>query len=153
MGKAMRGVDTPTTAQNRTPNLPRIRTHQVTKSTKEHEPLRKPAPTDQYQAGRGATRGRGDRGGAPRRAAAESEHTVVRGHNYGKQIASTVVVHPEEEASESSHLEEFDFALKENPPDVPGIFSNRERISDEPMLDKGGRLDHNDMVMGDRPCS
>nr|GMD98920.1 uncharacterized protein LOC109179535 isoform X2 [Ipomoea batatas] len=152
-GNNARGTDTPTAAQNRTPILPRIRTHQVTRTAKEYEPPRRPVPTDQYQARRGATRGRGGRGGAPRRTAAETEHTVVRGRNYGKQIVSTVVVHPEKEAPESSHLEEFNFAFKENPPDVPAAFRNMENLTDESMCDKGGQLDPDDMVMGDLPCS
>nr|GMC86826.1 uncharacterized protein LOC109192823 [Ipomoea batatas] len=42
---------------------------------------------------RGGFRGRGGRGGGPNRAAADSEHTVVRGSNRGKDITSTAVYH------------------------------------------------------------
>nr|GMC46702.1 hypothetical protein Iba_chr01aCG4530 [Ipomoea batatas] len=81
--------------------------------------------------------------GAPRRAAAEAEHTVVRGYNYGKQI----------DVPESTHMEEFDFALKEKPPYATGFYNNRAGSFEVQEMDKGGQSDHNDLVMGDRPCS
>lgn len=44
---------------------------------------------------------RGGRGGGPRKATAEAEHTVVRGYNKGKNIVNTVVGQ-EDEQPESS---------------------------------------------------
>ncbi|XP_031098763.1 uncharacterized protein LOC116002705 [Ipomoea triloba] len=69
-------------------------------------------------ANRGNQRGRGGRGGAPRRAAAETEHTVVRGRTYGKQI-STTVVHHQTDIPESSCRNDMDVELLGDPPDIP----------------------------------
>lgn len=106
-----------------------------------------------HQEGRGTFRGRGGRGGVPRRAAAEYEHTVVRGRNYGKQIVSTVVYQSNEEVPETSYREEFEFALKENPPDEANSFGNRNEGYEVQMMENGGQPDKNDLVMGDHPCS
>nr|GLL36251.1 uncharacterized protein LOC109175482 [Ipomoea trifida] len=46
-----------------------------------------------YQSNYGGSRGRGGRSGFPNQAAAESEHTVVRGSNRGQNITTSVVQH------------------------------------------------------------
>nr|GMD43785.1 uncharacterized protein LOC109167542 [Ipomoea batatas] len=65
-------------------SLPRIRTNQNPQGGTEKWP-RNGSPnmnvrfiSQSQGSGRGTTRGRGNRGSAPRRAAAEAEHTVVR---------------------------------------------------------------------------
>nr|GMC60818.1 uncharacterized protein LOC109179535 isoform X2 [Ipomoea batatas] len=139
-------MESPTAAlmQNIPPELPRIRTNQNSRPPKEQTA---PQRTDRRQAnpgggglggnqmapaGRGVTRGRGIRGGAPRRAAAESEHTVVRGSNGGKQIASTVVHHVNDIPGPSRRMD-VDFDLLGDPPDNPGIFEDRPNLSDHAM--------------------
>lgn len=82
----------------------------------------------------GTSMGRGGHGAAPRRAAAESEHTVVRGSNRGKHITTTVFHHANDQP-ESSYVSEFGFNFKENPSDVARVFTNPVFQSDEVMQD------------------
>lgn len=147
------GRVSPGSVRYRASTLPRIRTNQMSNltgiqgGTVYNNPMFQP-----HQPAHNNTRGRGGRSGGPRRAAAESEHTVVRGHNYGKQISSTVVFQENEDIPESSHRAEFEFAFKENPPDAAHL-DGRRTGSDVVMQDFGDRSDHFDSVMGDRPCS
>lgn len=72
--------------QNPPKTLPTIHTNQQYQRTNAQPEMVSRLP----QNTRGAHRGRG---GGPRQATAELEHTVVRGSNKGKQITSEVVYH------------------------------------------------------------
>nr|GMD12795.1 uncharacterized protein LOC109179535 isoform X2 [Ipomoea batatas] len=85
---------------NRYDKLPRIRTNYRQPQTgsqqrAQNDNLYAPAPpvTQRRYAPsqRGGQNARGGRGRGSRRAAAETEHTVVRGYNKGKDITTTVV--------------------------------------------------------------
>ncbi|XP_031124243.1 uncharacterized protein LOC116026956 [Ipomoea triloba] len=132
--------------------LPRIRTNQ-NNQTKEGQRLApQNAPPRQYIAQeRGAPRGRGGRGSAPRRAAAEPEHTVVRGFNKGKQITTTRIQHPND-LPESSDRMEDDYQLLGEPPDIPKLFVPRPEDQDTTMVDNVGRLDQGFSEGRDRMC-
>lgn len=73
-------------------------------------------------APRGAFRGRGGRGGAPHQAAAETEHTVVRGSNRGRQVTSTVVYQWNEQPR-IPLIDDTDYTLMGEPPDLPRVFT------------------------------
>ncbi|XP_031095268.1 uncharacterized protein LOC115999567 [Ipomoea triloba] len=136
------GNNIPVAPFNSTPkNLPRIRTSPQTQQTQrvtnqERTPqpqnLRQPQPS-----GRGAHGNRGGRGGAPRRAAAESEHTIVRGSRLGKQITNTVV-HNQCDIPESSYRTDMDYELLGDPPNVPRGSSSRPNDVDATMSDETG---------------
>ncbi|XP_031111961.1 uncharacterized protein LOC116015934 [Ipomoea triloba] len=90
--------------QQRTDLLPRIRTNIPNDRTRPEQrspyvtqrALPQPVAHGQVQqANRGGYRGRGGRGGIPNRAAAEPQHTVVRGSTRGKTISTMVVYHNE----------------------------------------------------------
>ncbi|XP_031111866.1 uncharacterized protein LOC116015840 [Ipomoea triloba] len=107
---------TPSSFRYKAATLPRIRTNQANNRPRDQGNTTQYPPRNQnYQPVRNNTRGRGGRGGGPKRATAESEHTVIRGHNFGKQISSIVVFQEKEDVPESSHRAEFEFAFKENP--------------------------------------
>nr|GMD77943.1 NFX1-type zinc finger-containing protein 1-like [Ipomoea batatas] len=72
-----------------------------------------------HQATNNGNRGRSRRGGIPNRAAAEDEHTVVRGSNRGRNITSTVVNHTYGQPNYSA-MTEFENSPKEDPPDQGG---------------------------------
>nr|GMD40825.1 uncharacterized protein LOC109179535 isoform X2 [Ipomoea batatas] len=124
------------TMQNVLTTLPRIRTTQNQNSPRGQTIPQQGGRYQTNQGGRGSgggqmahyergtTRGRGTRGGAPRRAAAESEHIVVRGSNRGKQIASSVVHHMNDRPEPSRRMD-VDYELLGDPPDVPRLFENR----------------------------
>ncbi|XP_019172110.1 PREDICTED: uncharacterized protein LOC109167542 [Ipomoea nil] len=67
---------------------------------------------------RGAFRGSGGRGGTPRRAAAETEHPVVRVSNQGRHITSTIVYHIGNQ-HEFPTLQENEVSPRNDPPDIP----------------------------------
>lgn len=70
-----------------------------------------------HQSGyRSDIRGRHGRGGVPNRAAAETEHIVVRGSNHGRNITTTVVQHACGQP-DPPPMAGFDHSPKENPPD------------------------------------
>lgn len=128
--------------------LPTIRTTQTQQAPMIQSQTPYQAPNRQPNtANRGNQRGRGGRGGAPRRAAAETEHTVVRGRNYGKQI-STTVVHHQTDIPESSCRNDMDFELLGDPPDIPRVFANRPVDHDEHMFDDGGQFDQGPLAHG-----
>lgn len=113
-------------------NLPRIRTHQQPDTSVlpqgrggvQFEAPQERRLVNPQQPNRGAFRGRGGRGGAPRRAAAELEHIVVRGHDKGKQITSIVVLNSND-SPEASHMIGLEYGFKEDPPDLARVFTNR----------------------------
>nr|GMD02618.1 uncharacterized protein LOC109164574 [Ipomoea batatas] len=136
------GNNIPVAPFNSTPkNLPRIRTSPQTQQTQRvtnQERIPQPQNFTQPQPrGRGGLGNRGGRGGAPRRAAAESEHTVVRGSRLGKQVASTVV-HNQCDMPESSHRTDMDYELLGDPPDIPRGSSSRLNDVDATMSDETG---------------
>nr|GMC60628.1 uncharacterized protein LOC109169367 [Ipomoea batatas] len=115
---------TPPINQVMNTNLPWIRTNQHTKKTTEQPRSKESASRVSFvqeqarythSPNRGGTRGRGGRSWVPKQAAAEAEHTVVRGLNRGKQITSTVVHHVYDQP-ESSHMEDIEYQFKEDPP-------------------------------------
>nr|GLL49512.1 uncharacterized protein LOC109179535 isoform X2 [Ipomoea trifida] len=63
------------------------------------------------------------RGGTPNRAEAESEHTVVRGSNRGRNITS-MVVHHEQGQPDLTAMAALEHSPKEDPPDRGGSFVN-----------------------------
>nr|GMD78444.1 uncharacterized protein LOC109155288 [Ipomoea batatas] len=69
---------------------------------------------------RGDFRGRGGRGRGPNRAAADTDHIVVRGSNRGRNITSTVV-HQSRGVSPSPSLADFGNSYKHVPPDQASI--------------------------------
>nr|GMC69026.1 uncharacterized protein LOC109179535 isoform X2 [Ipomoea batatas] len=75
-----------------------------------------PANRGDYHFPNGGNRGRRGRGGAPNRAATESEHTVVRGSESGRKISSTVVYHEHEQADFTTQVG-FGTSPKDDPPD------------------------------------
>lgn len=143
------------TMQNVLTTLPRIRTTQNQNSPRGQNIPQQGGRYQTNQGGRGlgggqmahyergTTRGRGTRGGAPRRAAAESEHIVVRGSNRRKQIASSVVHHMNDRPEPSRRMD-VDYELLGDPPDVPRLFENRpdkpgtSEMNEEGHMDPGG---------------
>nr|GMC96234.1 NFX1-type zinc finger-containing protein 1-like [Ipomoea batatas] len=99
-----------------------------------------------FHSSNGGFRGRHGRGGGPNQAAAEAEHTVVRGSNRGKNITSTVVVH---EYGQSSHamMPGFEHSPKEDPPDREGPAVNEFNFPDVAMTEgMGSDEPHGDMA-------
>nr|GMC63017.1 uncharacterized protein LOC109179535 isoform X2 [Ipomoea batatas] len=134
---------TPPINQVMNTNLPWIRTNQHTKKTTEQPRSKESASRVSFvqeqarythSPNRGGTRGRGGRSWVPKQAAAEAEHTVVRGLNRGKQITSTVVHHVYDQP-ESSHMEDIEYQFKEDPPDAERIFTNPPEPPGENMAD------------------
>nr|GMC57896.1 uncharacterized protein LOC109179535 isoform X2 [Ipomoea batatas] len=135
---------TPPINQVMNTNLPWIRTNQHTKKTTEQPRSKESASRVSFvqeqarythSPNRGGTRGRGGRSWVPKQAAAEAEHTVVRGLNRGKQITSTAVHHVYDQP-ESSHMEDIEYQFKEDPPpDAERIFTNPSEPPDENMAD------------------
>nr|GMD14426.1 uncharacterized protein LOC109179535 isoform X2 [Ipomoea batatas] len=112
------GNNIPVAPFNSTPkNLPRIRTSPQTQHTQRvtnQERIPQPQNFRQPQpSGQGGLGNRRGRGGAPRRAAVESEHTVVRGTD-------------------------MDYELLGDPPDVPRGSSSRLNDVDAIMSDETG---------------
>lgn len=133
-------------------NLPRIRTNQHQKQMYDHQFSFGTQQQYNAQAGqqaryipphRGGFSSRGGRGGTLRQAAAEIQHTIVRGYNKGKNIVSSVVG-AETDQPECSHIVP-DNTLLGDPPDIPAIFDVRNEPPDEAMegLESNlGRYDH-----------
>lgn len=123
-------------------SLPSIRTNQNPQKTTEVQRTRERKLRVNFQqnedrqtqtAVRGAARGRGGRGKAPRQAA-ESEHTVVRDSNRGKHITSSVVYHFNDDPG-PSHANEFGYAYNDDPSDIARVFTNPPEPPDEAMSD------------------
>nr|GMD17801.1 uncharacterized protein LOC109192823 [Ipomoea batatas] len=131
------------TPRNFTRNLPAIRTTPHTQMQELHDPTPQQALGSQTQHNvRGTFRGRGGRGGPPRRAAAETEHTVVRGSRSGKQVTTTVV-HHQHAHPESSNRTEDDYGLLGEPPNLGRAFTDDLGADDSVMEDDTGQLGHN----------
>lgn len=114
----------------RFPTRPRIRTSQQqgnidyrVKEGTSRTTLNQGITWQTHIATSGTSRWRGGRGGAPRRAVAESKHTVVCGSNRGKQITATVVHHANYQP-ESSYMEEFGYNYKEHLSGIARVFTN-----------------------------
>nr|GMD22350.1 uncharacterized protein LOC109150807 [Ipomoea batatas] len=90
-----------------------------------------------HTTGRGAHVNRAGRGGIPRRAAAEYEHTVVRGSKTGKQTISTVV-NNQYDPPESSRRNDMDYELLGDPPDAARTFLNMQEDNDATMSEEFG---------------
>nr|GMD89647.1 uncharacterized protein LOC109179535 isoform X2 [Ipomoea batatas] len=126
-------------------NLPRIRTSnypqpQTKRRTHQFQPRNQP-----QTASRGAG-GRGGRGGAPRRAAAESEHTVVRGSRHGKRVVS-IVVHHHNNSPEPSHRFDMDANAIGDPPDLTGTPGNTLAETAVAMDDDTGQFDQDGLQL------
>nr|GME07552.1 uncharacterized protein LOC109192823 [Ipomoea batatas]GME12993.1 uncharacterized protein LOC109192823 [Ipomoea batatas] len=135
------------TARNLTRSLPAIRTTPHIQTQEIHGPIPQQALGSQAQHnGRGAYRGRGGRGGPPRRAAAEIEHTVVRGSRNGKQITTTVV-HHQYDHPESSNRTEVDYDLLGEPPDLARVFTDSPGAEVSTMDDDTGQLGQSGPVL------
>lgn len=133
--------------------LPKIRTNQRSQQTRMQVPDQQRTMVRQnVDSGRGGFRGRGGRGNPPKRAAAESEHTVVRGSNKGKQIVTTVVRHTNDEPG-TSNLNVFDYALVGDPPDVPNVFAGNLGEQFDAQMDDVGQLDPGDDRRRGGQCS
>nr|GMC57969.1 NFX1-type zinc finger-containing protein 1-like [Ipomoea batatas] len=90
-----------------------------------------------YRSGyRGGNSGRDGRGGVPNRAAAEAEHTVVRGSNHGRNITTTVVHHAYGQPDLSA-LAGIDHSPKDDPPDDEQIGGDNIS-SDAVMIEDDG---------------
>nr|GMC98065.1 probable polygalacturonase [Ipomoea batatas] len=87
-----------------------------------------------------ASRGHNRRGGMPNRAAAEAEHTVVRGSNRGGMITSTVVNHTHEQPNYAA-MTEFENSPKEHPPDQGRDGSDEFNFPDIAMEEGDGQCD------------
>nr|GMC54142.1 uncharacterized protein LOC109147318 [Ipomoea batatas] len=93
-----------------------------------------------YQSNYGGSRGRGGRSGFSNQAAAESEHTVVRGSNRGQNITTTVVQHAYGQPDFSA-MAEFECSPKEDPPDRGGTRFPDFNFPDVAMDEFDGRND------------
>nr|GLL31240.1 uncharacterized protein LOC109179535 isoform X2 [Ipomoea trifida] len=139
----------PTTTFNNPPrNLPNIRTNSHPQSqTTRRSDVQLQRNIQPQSAGRGAHGGRNGRSGAPRHAAAESEHTVVRGSRLGKQVATTVVQHDIPETSSRAYI---DHNVLGEPPDLARIFDNNQLEADADMVDdtsQSGQIDQDGPVL------
>nr|GMD52542.1 uncharacterized protein LOC109179535 isoform X2 [Ipomoea batatas] len=139
--------------QKTTRTLPIIRTNHENQNPRGQNAIpQQPTVRQSTPASRGSFRGRSGRGGAPRRAAAESEHVVVRGSNKGKHITSTVVIHSKD-VLEPSRKVDVDYELTGDPPDNPGWYANRPEYFEESTFEENGQFDPGDMLMRDQECS
>ncbi|XP_019184589.1 PREDICTED: uncharacterized protein LOC109179535 isoform X2 [Ipomoea nil] len=87
-----------------------------------------------FHAQHGSIRGRLGRGGPPRRAADEAEHTVVRGTNHGRDI-SRAVVHHANDQSDISPMVVLENTCRNDPPDIAKVFDRLAEPPDEAMAD------------------
>nr|GLL27488.1 protein GPR107-like [Ipomoea trifida] len=122
---------------NRYDKLPRIRTNYRQPQTgsqqrAQNDNLYAPAPpvTQRRYAPpqRGGQNARGGRGRGSRQAAAETEHTVVRGYNKGKDITTTVVGRDKDQLECSQFVPED--PLLGDPPDAEKEIDDRNVRSD-----------------------
>nr|GLL35542.1 uncharacterized protein LOC109179535 isoform X2 [Ipomoea trifida] len=90
-----------------------------------------------HQATNNGSQGWNRRGGIPNRAAAEAEHTVVRGSNRGRTITTTVVNHAYGQPNYSAMVE-FENSPKEDPPDRGGASSYEFNFPDIAMEEGDG---------------